>query len=299
MIIFGKRRHVLRNAAGEGGDGGAPAGVPAAGAGGGEPSGPVAGVGAEPAAGAASGSALGVAAAQPAAFDWLPEKYRVAGADGVVDLDASARKLADAHGSLEKRLGAGDTPPKTAQDYVITVPDSLKEQVAEIEGDPFLKETRDSLHALGLTQKQFDGVMGQYWKIAPALALAGKQLDGEACTAELNKVWTDPATSKANFRHALVAATRVGGIAGVPMAEIESSGLANNPTFIRMMAAIGPEMGEDAAVAGEGSVLQSEQGVKALMTSDAYRDSKHPQHAETVAKVRSYYNRVAGSNPVV
>jgi hypothetical protein len=235
-------------------------------------------------------------AADPSA--WVPEKYRVAKEDGSLDLEASARKVEAARSELEKRLGTGGAAPKTPEEYTVTVPDSMKDMV-NLDEDAGFKEVRNSLHGLGLTQKQFDGVMGEYWKIAPALVGASSQLSAEACTAELGKLWTDPTTSKANFKHALNAATRVGSIAGVSMDEIESSGLANNPAFIRMMAALGPEFSEDTAQAGGGGVLQTESGVQELMRSEAYTNEKHPKHAETVAKVRTFFNRQHGNTPVV
>ena len=39
------------------------------------------------------------------------------------DLEASARKLADGQANLEKRLGAGDLPPKSAEEYALELPD--------------------------------------------------------------------------------------------------------------------------------------------------------------------------------
>jgi hypothetical protein len=253
---------------------------------------------------AATGTSALAANADPAATgtpttDWIPEKYRVTSEDGALDLEASARKVEAARSELEKKLGSGGAAPKTPEEYTATVPDAFKDSI-NLEEDANFKEVRNSLHGLGLTQKQFDGVMNEYWKIAPALVGAGGQLSAESCTAELGKVWTDPQQNKANFRHALVASNKIGGLAGVSMDDIESSGLANNPVFIRMMAAIGPEFGEDANVAGGGTaVLPTEGGVKELMASDAYKDEKHPKHAETVAKVRAFYNRQHGNTPVV
>jgi hypothetical protein len=254
--------------------------------------------------GAATGTSALSTNADPAATgtappDWIPEKYRVTAADGSLDLEASSRKVEAARSELEKKLGSGGAAPKTPEEYTTTVPDAFKDTI-NLDEDANFKEVRNSLHGLGLTQKQFDGVMNEYWKIAPALVGAGGQLSAESCTAELGKVWSDPAQNKANFRHALVASNKIGSLAGVSMNDIESSGLANNPVFIRMMAAIGPEFGEDANVAGNGAaVLPTEGGVKELMATDAYKDEKHPKHAETVARVRAFFNRQHGNTPVV
>ncbi|MGY5427887.1 hypothetical protein ACWQ3V_26735, partial [Enterobacter cloacae] len=56
-------------------------------------------------------SLLSTGAGEQGASDWLPEKYRVMGEDGKLNIEGSARKLADAHTSLEKRLGSVGTPP--------------------------------------------------------------------------------------------------------------------------------------------------------------------------------------------
>ena len=66
----------------------------------------------------ASGAGASTATAGTAgAFDWIPEKHRVTKEDGTFDLEASARKVAEAHGHLEKRFGSGDLPPKTPEEY--------------------------------------------------------------------------------------------------------------------------------------------------------------------------------------
>jgi hypothetical protein len=89
--------------------------------------------GSDPAAAAASGSAA--VAATPAAsatplvtppvvgeggtpapiLEVIPEKYRVLGGDGTLDLEASARKQADAYKQLEAKLGSGDSSEADVQ----------------------------------------------------------------------------------------------------------------------------------------------------------------------------------------
>ena len=57
--------------------------------------------------------------ADPGDDSWLPEKHRVLDAEGKLDEAASARKLADAYRHLEGKLGSGDVPPKSAEEYTL------------------------------------------------------------------------------------------------------------------------------------------------------------------------------------
>ena len=108
--------------AGEGGGAGAGDAGAAAGSGSG------AGGAGEGAAAAAAGSVLAGAAAGEGGQGQavaIPEKYQVKKEDGSLDIEASSLKLAEAYGHLEKRMGSGDVPPKTAADYQIAVPEAF------------------------------------------------------------------------------------------------------------------------------------------------------------------------------
>src|SRR6478736_10297497 len=108
-----KKRFPLMNEAGA---------ADAGGSGGGDPGAGGSVVNDQPAGGEAPASTTPPAAAAPATqptnllkqgveeptpTEFIPEKYRVTKDDGTLDIEASARKLAEAHGSLEKRLGSG------------------------------------------------------------------------------------------------------------------------------------------------------------------------------------------------
>lgn len=54
-----------------------------------------------------------------ATTDWMPEKYRTNKEDGSLDLEASSRKVAEAYKHLETRMGSGDAPPKSADEYAV------------------------------------------------------------------------------------------------------------------------------------------------------------------------------------
>lgn len=256
--------------------------------------------GGDAAAGGAAGSALAAGAAGAApTFDWLPEKYRVNAADGALDLSASAQKLAGGYGELAKRMGDGGAPPATAAEYTVTVPDALKEKVGDLSKDELFTKFRDDMHGLGLSQKQFDGIMGRYLEMVPALVAGGQQYSAESATADLKKVWTDDTSFQKNVGLAYRAGNAVASAAGMSFDDLEKAGLANNPTFIRLMASLGPEFAEDAPPGAASSAgLMTEDDVKKLMISEANTNTKHPDHKATRARIDAYYNRKYGNTPV-
>jgi len=303
--MFLWRRYALMDAAdGEGSaGGGAPAGgADAAGAGG---AAGAAGAGGSGASGSAAGAGISALAsgassgASQSGFDWIPEKYRVAGADGAIDVAASAQKLAGGYGELAKRMGDGGAPPATAAEYQVTVPDAVKEAVGDLSADAAFTKFRDDMHGLGLSQKQFDGVMQRYFEIVPQVAAGAQQLSTENATASLREVWKDDGSFSKNVGLAFRASNAVASVAGMSFADIEKAGLANNPTFIRIMAAIGPEFSEDAPPADRQSgAFTSDDEVKKLLISEANTNTKHPDHKATRARIDAYYARKYGNTPV-
>lgn len=213
----------------------------------GAPAGGGAAAAVQPAAGAdpAAPSALGSAAANS---DWLPEKFRVVGADGkTVDIEASARKLAtEGYSPLEKRLGAGDLPPVKVEDYKLAPPEGFDaEAFKAFATDPDTQAALKDLHALGLNDKQANGVLHKWLEKAPQLIEGQKAQSVDDTLAELGKVWSNEADLQKNMGAAYNASVTVAGKLGMKFEDLEAAGLGNNPTFIRLMAALAPEMGED------------------------------------------------------
>lgn len=109
----------------------------------------------------------------------IPEKYQVKKEDGTLDVEASLLKLAEAYGNLEKRIGTGDIPPKSAGDYEIAVPDMFKDAI-DPKTDPMMQDFITKAHrAAGFTQTQMDLAMGEYFAIAPQLVAGSVQLSAE------------------------------------------------------------------------------------------------------------------------
>jgi hypothetical protein len=236
--------------------------------------------------------ATGAAGSEGNASDFIPEKYRINKTDGAFDLDASSRKLAEAYASAEKRIGSGDIPPKEVGEYQVTVPDALKEAF-DPATDEGMKGFLSGAHEAGMTQKQLDFVMGKYFEMAPQLAAGAQQFDANTATAELKKTWATDADFSRNVRNAYVGTNAIAAKAGMTADEIMQGPLGNNPQFLRLMAAIGPEFQEDAPPGG--SKMTSEEDINTLLTSPAYTDPKHANHASTSEKVRQYFIRKHGT----
>lgn len=306
-----RRKYVFMDQAQDGSQGGAAggaAGAGAQGAAGAAGAGQAGADGAAGSAGAASGSALaagqaaagsgagasGGAAAGP--NDWIPEKYRVTKADGALDIEASARKVADAHRHLEQRLGAGDIPPKTPEEYDIKgLPETIK--IEDIKADPEMQRFLKSAHGKGLTNDQVSFVLNEYLQRAPKLVENGQKLTAEETTAALKATWKTDADYTANMGHAYRAASAISEKAGVTFEELEKSGLGNHPIFIRLMASIGPELAEDSMPSGGQSMGSADFDgqVAELRANPAYSDPKHPQHKQVMDKMQALYTKRYGT----
>lgn len=286
--------HVLMDAAG--GDGGAGGGAAAGGGADAGAAAAAAAAGGDGGQGGGGASLLAGAAAvggeTGAPTEFIPEKYRVTKEDGTLDLDASARKLAEAHGHLEKRLGSGDAPPKSADEYTVTVPDAFKDAFDPKADDGF-KAFAGKMHELGLTQKQLDGVMEHYFQLAPQLVAGAAMMDEQGARAALEKVWGSGESFDKNVRTAYKGAAAIAQRAGVDINELmRPDRLGNNVDFLRMMAAIAPEFDEDTSPGGSGAPSESEENeVKKLMLSESYTNPKHPDYEATSKRVRAFFAR--------
>lgn len=245
-----------------------------------------------------SGTALAQAGAQGQTPS-IPEKYQVKKADGSLDVEASSLKLAEAYGNLEKRIGTGDLPPKTAEEYTIAVPDAVKD-VWDPKADPLFGEFTKEAHAAGLTQKQMDLVMGKYFELAPQLVEGGQQLTAEACVADLKQEWKTDEQYKAEVGKAYKAAQAFGD----KDAEAIVKDYGNDPRIIRLLARVGAELGEDRSI-NPGGTLPAGQSVESLMMSEAYTNPKHADHARVSAQVQAYFDNQAkaaakaGNTPIL
>lgn len=233
----------------------------------------------------------------PAPSEFIPEKYRVTNDDGSLDFEASARKLAEAHGHLEKRLGAGDVPPKEVADYQFQVPESMGEYKPT--EDPGMQAFLADAHKVGLTQAQLDTVMQHYFQVAPTLAGAAQEIGREQATEALQKVWgSDEREFQRNAGLAHVATSAAAERAGVSMDEVEAAGLGNNPVFLRLMASLGAEFREDKGAGKTTYSTFGEEDIRQLEMSEAYSNPRHPDHDKVSQRVKAWYEKKHGTTPV-
>lgn len=246
-----------------------------------------------------SGAAPAAPAAAPAPADpyaWLPEKHRVKGEDGSVNVEASAQKLAEAYRHAEKRIGSGDIPPKDADGYKITIPESLAETVKaeDLEKSADFKAFKASMHAAGLTQSQMDAVTAEMLqaskRTAEALAQQGPTLEKTA--AELRTTWTNPQEYDKNMR--MIDAAWAGFTDEADRPAIAEA--LKIPAVARLLAKVGAEIQEDQPIAAGSPEARSWQDqVDSLRADPAYTDRTHPKHAATVAQMEALYSKRYGN----
>ncbi|PTS84001.1 hypothetical protein DBR00_11515 [Pseudomonas sp. HMWF032] len=211
-----------------------------------------AGEGGDPGAGAAAATAPAATVLDQGntTTDYIPEKYRVNGADGKLDLEQSSRKLAESYSHLEKRFGSGDAPPKTAEEYAPKIEVegfNFDEFKADETGKSFLK----GAHAKGLTNDQVSYVIGEYLKAAPGLVEGGAILSQQDCTAALKTVWADDQSMKAGVSASYRAAQAFASEGTAPgNFDALMAKYGNDPDFIAFTANIGKELREDVPVSG-------------------------------------------------
>jgi hypothetical protein len=247
----------------------------------------------------------------------LPEELR---ADPHVAKHKGIEELARAHVNAQKLIGANKIAipgenaseadwagvwdalgrPKTAADYALKDPEKLPEGFAV---DGKLRDAfRTKAHALGLLPRQVEGLYrwfleqqaGEFTAMVETAANGRREGD-----AMLRKAWGGAYDAK--VANALRVITQVGG--AELMAALERSGLGNDPTMIKFMAAIGEKLGEGSADAGgggsrPGDALTPDQALATIAELNlspehlkAKLDRGHPGHAAAVAREKALYEQ--------
>lgn len=199
--------------------------------------------------------------AQP---DYFPEKYQVKKEDGSLDLEQSSRKLAESYKHLETRLGSGDIPPKTADEYAVKLEGVEGFDWNEFKADESTQSFLKGAHAKGLTNAQVEYVIGEYMKAAPGLVEGGVQLSQQDCAATLKAAWGDEQAMTQNVRASYRAAETFASEPGKPgnFAALQAK-YGNDPDFIAFTANIGRELKEDNAINGGAQVNEADFNIKA------------------------------------
>ena len=208
---------------------------------------------------------------------WIPEKYRVAGADGKIDFEASGAKMSAGLAAAVQRIGTGEIPPASPDDYKFTPPEAFKDIPVD---EAASKSFREKAHKAGFTQAQYELFMQEYYELVPSVLDAAATVSAETARAELQKVWATPAELNANMSNA----ERAVALAPQALRDQLRQKYGTDPLFWQFAAHYGKQLREDSPPAGAAPAAQSTD-VEALMKSPAYRDTKHPDHAAVSARV--------------
>lgn len=241
--------------------------------------------------GAPAPSALSSVAANEWTPEAIPEKFRVLGEDGQLDPLATMRKVDEHRSALEKRMGAGDIRPKSADDYKLPDTETFKSLKLD---DAASKGFRDKAHAAGFSQAQYEFAMNQWAELAPQLVNAGKTETFDGAVADLKKHWGDAFASE--MQGAYKAVQGVAEKAGLGYEEVDAA-IGNNQVAIRLFAALSKEMNEDATPAaangGTGGAQSRSEYVAANWA--AYSNPQDPQHATVTARAAQMAAREKGA----
>jgi hypothetical protein len=210
--------------------------------------------------------------------------------EGKLDMAASSKKLGEGYGNLSKKLGTGELPPETPDAYTYTAPEQFKDIPLD---EGLSKSFRDRAHKAGLNQQQFEFVMGEYFGLVPQVLNAAASHTAAEAKAALSQVWKTPAELDAGVKAANRALTSAP--EGVRDAVWEKFG--RDPDFIQFAASFGKEMREDSPPSTAGTATVEDIG--ALVSSEAYRNPKHKDHASTSAKVKSHFESKYSNAPAV
>jgi hypothetical protein len=179
-------------------------------------------------------------------------------------------------------MGAGEAPPKTADDYQLQLPDGISmdglKQDAKFAG--FLK----GAHSRGLNNQQVSWLLGEFQQrmsTSPDEAEAALRQDFPG-DEQLTKALQRSYTATARFSKDPGERERL------------EAKFGNDPDFIRLMSRIGAEVEEDTQVHAGLSAAETET-LESLMSHPAYMNGKHPEHGQVVARARRLYEkRTAG-----
>lgn len=212
----------------------------------------------------------------------VPDKFK--NEDGSINTDALLKSYLHA----EKRLGAGDAPPKDPEEYKLE-----SELSFEVDAER-MKSFKKGAHAVGINNKQINYILQSLDSIITEGQQVTQQSEAKA-VAEADKFlkeqWQDEYGG--NLEHARKAFDYFKGLLPPQMQErlmAERNKLGNMPGFLALAAAIGKELGEDKQPIG-GQSAHNAIDITALMKSEAYVNRKHPEHDRVKAQVEEAFKK--------
>lgn len=210
---------------------------------------------------------------------------------GEVRVEAMAKSAT----ALEKRMRDVGLPPETVEGYKFEVPKELKE--AGVDLDPKMSTGfRTKALDLGLTQKQYEGVMGAYFEHMGGLADQTSQLSQDKARTDLLAYYKTEDALKDNVG---LAFRTFEAFADKGDAELMDT-IGNIPAVIKILAKVGKEMAEDPGVHPD-AILDGE-NLEQLMRGgpgkedSPYWNAEDPRHKSIKAKVMAHHQAKEASN---
>jgi len=208
----------------------------------------------------------------------VPDKFKVVSEDGSVDYKATVAKLTESYSYLEKKVGTGEVAPKSADEYKIEREDfDFETFKADESNKAFLSEAQKQ----GITNKQLDFLIQEYDKRAVDLVSTSSQYDTDNTVQTLQAEWGS------NYESNIFSAIKAARSAGLTDDQINDPVIGNNPAIIKALSYFGSQMTEDKPI-NSGTAVKPD--VQSLMRSEAFFDSKHPDHKSVKAQVDAFYN---------
>ncbi|MGQ1440383.1 hypothetical protein ACT4Z5_18655 (plasmid) [Acinetobacter baumannii] len=208
----------------------------------------------------------------------VPEKFKVTAEDGSVDYKATLSKMNESYTGLEKRIGSGDLPPKDVDGYKVERDGFDFEQFKSDESNQaFLTKA----HEHGITNKQLDFLLSEYDSRVVDLVSTSSQLDTDTVVNSLKTEWGE--SYDQNMRNAFKGATT----AGLTIDEFNDPLIGNNKALIKLAAYYGSQLNEDNPI--HQAQVPVADDIETLMRSEAFLDTKHPEHKAVTARINAAY----------
>lgn len=218
----------------------------------------------------------------------IPDKYKVMGADGKLDVAATLAKVTPAYVALEKRMGEGGAPPEKPDGYKT---EAVVSKLKEANGGKDVQlpaeltaSFAEWAHASKMSQGQFEQSLAGFVSVIPKMVDAAFDSAMARGTEELTKAW-GPDGVKPTSAKMKAAANAFNRFAPEALRTQETLGkIGSHPVVMQILAAVGEQLSEDKTPNGEAPGLATE--LDQLYASKAYWNKKDPTHDATVARVQ-------------
>lgn len=230
----------------------------------------------------------------------FPEKYTVKNEDGSINIDASTKKLVEGYTNLSKKMGEnGGVVPDTADGYKIEfdgktlgLPENVTPEL--LQSDPDFKRFLDTAHKAGFSNEQINLVASEYLGVVQSLLDRKFDADINACKTALMENWKTPGEMETGIKNAVKAFNHFASEQDKALMDT----IGNNPLIVRVLASVGATMREDSPVRSF-QPTESKETIKSLMMSEAYQDTKHPDHEKVNRQVRQFYQQSVGDEVIL